>query len=110
MRKWTLILFGLLGASILLGLPDKIMQRNNGIIIRYDSAPPAWQDGLVIRYSPTPGWIEVWRDGELESEWQPRDGEIYGVLDELLEDKIPMSPPEQIKPLITHASKATFVT
>lgn len=43
-------------------------------------------DGLTIRRG-SPGWIEVWRGGNLESEWGKwKDKELWGWLDKLLRE------------------------
>jgi hypothetical protein len=43
--------------------------------------------GLEIRRSLHLGWIEVYRGGELESEWgQGKDAELWGWLDKLLRE------------------------
>ena len=43
---------------------------------------------IMIKHSQTSPWIEVYHDGELTSEWQPKDGEIYRFLVNLLEDDL----------------------
>jgi len=48
---------------------------------------------LMVKCCPTPPWIEVYHDGELTSEWQPKDGEIYRFLADLLEDDLYESVP-----------------
>jgi hypothetical protein len=43
--------------------------------------------GLEIRRSLHPGWIEVYRGGELESEWgQQKDAALWNWLDKLLRE------------------------
>ncbi len=44
--------------------------------------------GVMVKCSPISPWIEVYHDGELTSEWQPKDGEIYRFLMDLLEDDL----------------------
>ncbi len=42
--------------------------------------------GLEIRRGQ-PGWVEVWRNGKLESEWGKwKDRELWGWLDKLLRE------------------------
>lgn len=41
---------------------------------------------VSIERSPSPGWIEVYREGELDSEWRAEDGEVFQILDRLLRD------------------------
>lgn len=43
---------------------------------------------VTIKPSPTAPWIEVYHDGVLTSEWQPKDGVIYSVLEMLLRDEL----------------------
>jgi len=42
--------------------------------------------GVEIRRSEVEPYVEVWRDGELAAEWEPRDGAIYTLLDQVLRD------------------------
>lgn len=44
------------------------------------------QDGVVVRWEDT-GWIEVWRAGDIRSEWGKRDGFIYCCLRALLDSE-----------------------
>jgi hypothetical protein len=46
--------------------------------IRTPASPPA---AVELRRSEVPGWVEVWREGELDSEWQAKDGAVYEVID-----------------------------
>jgi hypothetical protein len=42
---------------------------------------------IAVEWSPTAGWVEVDRNGELHSEWnEARDGDLYRVLDQFLRD------------------------
>ena len=50
-------------------------------------------EGIVIRHSQYPGWIEVLNDGKLSSEWQKEDGEIYDFLQSLIGDEIEPTKP-----------------
>jgi len=47
---------------------------------------PDNQPTVTVKASPVSPWIEVYHDGELTSEWQPRDGAIYQFLLALLND------------------------
>jgi len=40
---------------------------------------------VEIRWSPEPGWIEVYHQGELTSELCPQDGRPYDVLNDVLQ-------------------------
>ena len=46
---------------------------------------PQNEDEITVKRSPSPGWVDVYRGGVLDSEWQAADGEVYRVLVELLE-------------------------
>src|SRR4051812_48914538 len=60
-------------------------QHSLGGTRRPPSAVPM-QD-ITIRRSPTPGWVEVWRGPELESEWgAQKDSELWRWLDMLLRE------------------------
>ena len=45
-----------------------------------------------IKWSETAPWIEVYRAGELASEWQPSDGLPYELLKALLEEETLLYP------------------
>ena len=49
---------------------------------------PEFAPAVMVKCGPAPPWIEVYHDGELTSEWQPKDGEIYRFLVNLLEDDL----------------------
>jgi hypothetical protein len=55
---------------------------------------------VTIKRSPTPGWVEVWRAGELESEWhREKDADLWRWLDRLLrEDPSLYDPPAPGEP------------
>jgi len=60
---------------------------------------------VLVKCGPTPPWIEVYHDGELTSEWQPSDGEIYRFLMDLLEDNLYV--PVQVEPIEYGTTLAT---
>ncbi len=43
---------------------------------------------VTVKRSPTAPWLDVYRDGELTSEWQRSDGVVYEVLKTLLNDEL----------------------
>lgn len=59
----------------------------------YDASESA--PAVMVKRSPVSPWIEVYHNGELTSEWQPQDGEIYRFLLELLEDDLYVPVPEK---------------
>jgi len=68
-----------------------------GIYQAYDANTKV--PGVLIKRSTIAPWIEVYHDGELTSEWQPKDWEIYRFLANLLEDDlyvpVPVEPLEE---------------
>ena len=45
-------------------------------------------DEVTVKRSPKPGWIEVYYDDVLTSEWRREDGAVYVVLEMLLNDEL----------------------
>lgn len=50
---------------------------------------------VFVKHSPVSPWIEVYHNGVPTSEWQPKDGEIYRFLVDLLEDDLYVPVPEE---------------
>ena len=36
------------------------------------------------------GWIEVFRNGEMLSDWGPEDGKTFEILDQVLKNELPL--------------------
>ena len=54
-----------------------------GFITGTRSAPPP---AVEIRKSEIEPYVEVWRSGELVAEWEPQDGGVFRILDQVLRD------------------------
>jgi hypothetical protein len=54
-----------------------------GFIAGRLSVPPV---AVEVRRSEIEPYIEVWRAGELAAEWEPADGDVFVILDQVLRD------------------------
>lgn len=49
------------------------------------NVPTTTTPTFSVQHSPTAPWLEVYIDGALDSEWHPRDGEVYRLLLDMIE-------------------------
>lgn len=70
-------------AAIAAGILIIVVAFTLGFVVGIRSTPPP---AVEIRKSEIEPYVEVWRDGELIAEWEPMDGAVYAVLDQVLRD------------------------